>query len=194
MMHTSAMVPLYGTAGTSGAFSQRIEGTLVGQEHAPTETSRPLSTGPDTCGRLQSFGAARPLLRLSFGFGAHGARPHMHSTFTVGGPHRHAACDGLHVFLVLGQYLRIVVIMRLRILAAIAIDNGHLQLHQPAKPHRHKQRPVTHHHGRGPCECIFFWRSIATQIPQKGLLSPSSFGFTPQSCGCGADRPSHHPG
>ena len=38
---------------------QRIARTLVGQEHAPIETSRPLSTGPDPCGRLQSFGAAR---------------------------------------------------------------------------------------------------------------------------------------
>ena len=48
---------------------QRIAGTLVGQEHAPTETSRPLSTGADPCGRLQSFGAVRPLLRLSLGLG-----------------------------------------------------------------------------------------------------------------------------
>ena len=177
------MVPPYGTAGTSGAFSQRIEGTLVGQEHAPTETSRPLSTGPDTCGRLQSFGAARPLLRLSFGFGAQGARPHIHPTFAVGEPYRHAACDSLHVFLILGQYFRIVVIMRLRILATVAIDNGHQQLHQPAKPHRHKH-----------ASAFFFWRQIATHIPQEGLLSPSPFGFTPQSCGSGADRPSRHPG
>ena len=40
---------------------------LAGQEHAATETSRPLSPGPDPCGRLQSLGAARPLLRLSLG-------------------------------------------------------------------------------------------------------------------------------
>ena len=65
MVHTWAMVPLYRPAGTSRAFPQRIAGTIVGQEHAPTETSRPLSTGPDPCGRLQSFGAARPWLRLS---------------------------------------------------------------------------------------------------------------------------------
>ena len=69
MMHTSAMVPPYGPAGTSRAFPQRIAGTLVGQEHAPTETSRPMSTGPHLCGRLQSFGAARPLLRLSLALG-----------------------------------------------------------------------------------------------------------------------------
>ena len=70
MMHTSAMVPLYGPAGTSRAFPQRIAGTFVGQEHAPTETSRPLSIGPHPCGRLQSFGAARPWLRLSLGLGS----------------------------------------------------------------------------------------------------------------------------
>ena len=69
MMHISAMVPPYGPAGTSGAFPQRITGTLVGQEHAPTETSRPLSPGPDPCGRLQSFEAARPWLRLTLGLG-----------------------------------------------------------------------------------------------------------------------------
>ena len=40
------------------------------QEHAPTETSRPLSTGPHPCGHLQSFGAARPLLRLSLALGS----------------------------------------------------------------------------------------------------------------------------
>ena len=68
MMHTSVVVPPYGPAGTSRAFPQRITGTLVGQEHAPTETSRPLSPGPDPCGRLQSFEAARPWLRLTLGF------------------------------------------------------------------------------------------------------------------------------
>ena len=94
---------------------------FVGQEHSPTETSRPLSTGPDPCGRLQSFGAARPLLRLSLGLGRRGARPHIHPAVTVGGPCWHSVCDGLHVFLVLGQYFRIVVIMRLRILATIAL-------------------------------------------------------------------------
>ena len=68
-MHTSALIPPYGAAGTSRAFPQRIAGTLVGQQHAPTETSRPLSTGPDLCGRLHSFGAARLLLRFSLGLG-----------------------------------------------------------------------------------------------------------------------------
>ena len=82
-MRTSAMVPPYGPAGASRAFPQRIAGTLVGQEHAP---SRLLSTGPHPCGRLQSFGAARPLPTLLIGFGAHGARPHIHPAVTVGGP------------------------------------------------------------------------------------------------------------
>ena len=76
-IHMSAIVPPYGPAGTSRAFHQRIAGTLVGQEHAPTETSRPLSTGPDPCGSLQSFGAARPLLRLSLGLGPTVLRPHI---------------------------------------------------------------------------------------------------------------------
>ena len=56
--------------GTRGfVFPKLIARTLVGQERAPTETSRPLSLGADPHGRLQSFRAARPWLRLSFGFG-----------------------------------------------------------------------------------------------------------------------------
>ena len=46
MMHTSAMVPPYGPAGTSRAFPQRIAGTLVGQEHAPTPDPCPLVHTP----------------------------------------------------------------------------------------------------------------------------------------------------
>ena len=61
---------------------------------------------------------ATPLI----GFWAHGARPHTHPAVTVAGPYWHSVCDGLHVFLVLGQHFRIVVIMRLRILATIASD------------------------------------------------------------------------
>ena len=143
MMHTSATVPPYGPAGTSRAFPQRIAGTLVGQEHfqTPVHWPTPLWSFAKFRGR-PSF--ATPLI----GFGAHGARPHIHPAVTVGGPYWHSVCDGFHVFLVLGQYFRIVVIMRLRILATIAIDPlfekisnycGHQQLHQPAKPHRHKQ-------------------------------------------------------
>ena len=51
---------------------QRIARTLVGQEHAPTETSRPCSLAQTPYGRLQSFGAARPWLRPTW-FGAHGS-------------------------------------------------------------------------------------------------------------------------
>ena len=61
-MHISALVPPCGPAGTSRACPQQIARTLVGQEHAPTP-------GPDPCGRLQSFWAARPWLRFSLGLG-----------------------------------------------------------------------------------------------------------------------------
>ena len=116
MMHTS------GPAGTSRAFLQRIAGTLVGQDHAPTETSRPLSTGPDPCGPSQGVGGRPSFATPLIGFWAHGARPHIHPAITVGGPSWYSVCDGLHVFLVLGQHFRILVIMRLRSLATIATD------------------------------------------------------------------------
>ena len=93
------MVPPYGPADTSRAFPQRIAGTLVGQEHAATETSRPLSIGPHPCGRLQSFGAARPLLRLSLALGPTVFWPHIHPAVTVGGSYWHSVCDGFHIFL-----------------------------------------------------------------------------------------------
>ena len=182
MMHTSAMVPPYGPAGTSRAFPQRIAGTLVGQEPAPTQTSRPLSTGPDPCGRLQSFGAGRPLLRLSLGFGAHGAPPHIHPAVTVGGPHWHSVCDGLHVFLVLGQYFRIVVIMRLRILATIAIDplfenfRTTMTINSCTSPRSHigtSSVPSPVSMGADLASAFFFWRQIAIHLPQEGTLSPS---------------------
>ena len=46
--------------------------------------------------------------------------------------------------------------------------SGHQQLHQPAKPHRHKQRPATHHHGRGPCKCIFLLALNRHTHPSRG--------------------------
>ena len=119
-MHIPAVVPLYGPARTSRAFPHQIARTLVGQEHAPTGTSRPLSPGPDPYGRWQSFGAARPWLRLSWGLG-----PRCSATHTSRGcsrrAHWHSVCVGLPVFLALGQQIRIVVVMRLTILATIAI-------------------------------------------------------------------------
>ena len=61
------------------------------QEPLWARNMRPLRL-PDPCplarGRLQSFGAALPLLRL-IGFGARGARPHIHHAVTVGGPYWH---------------------------------------------------------------------------------------------------------
>ena len=60
---------------------------------------------------------AAPLI----GIRAHGARPHVHPAVTVGGPCWHSVRVGLHVLLVLGQYCRIVVIMRLTNLATTAI-------------------------------------------------------------------------
>ena len=116
-MHISVMVPSFGPAGTSRAFPQRIAGTLVGQEHAPTETSRPLSPGPRPLWSFAKFRGRPSLATPLIGFGAHGARPHTHPAVTVGGPHWHSVCVCFHVFLVFGQYFSIVVIMRPTILA-----------------------------------------------------------------------------
>ena len=148
------------------SFPQRIAGTLVGQEHAPTETSRPLSTRPP----LWSFAKFRG--RPSFatpliGFGAHGARPHIHPAVTVGGPYWHSVCDGFHVFLVLGQYFRIVVIMGLRILATIAIDplfeiiRTMVAINSCTSPRSHfgtSSVPPPSTMGADPASAFFFWR------------------------------------
>ena len=109
--------------GTRGVFRSpnASQEPLWAKNMRSTETSRPLSIGPDFCGRLQSFGCARLLATAPIGFGAHGAQPHMHPAVIVGGPYWHSVCDGFHVIIVLGQYFRIVVIMKLRILATIAI-------------------------------------------------------------------------
>ena len=82
MMHTSAMVPPYGPAGTSRAFHQRIV------EPLSARNMRPLRI-PDPCPLPRSFAKFRG--RPSFatpliGFGAHGARPHIYPVVTVGGP------------------------------------------------------------------------------------------------------------
>ena len=171
MMHTSAMVPPYRPAGTSRAFPQRIAGTLVGQEHAPTETSRPLSTGPHTLWSFAKFRGRPSFATPPIGFGAHGARPHIHPAVTVGGPYRHSVCDGFHVFLVLGQYFRIVVIMRLRILATIAIDPPNdplfeiirtiVAINSCTSPRSHigtSSVPPPTTMGADPASAFFFWR------------------------------------
>ena len=77
--------------------------------------------GSDPCGRLHRFRGRPSLATPLIGFGAHGARPHIHPAVTVGGPYWHSIRVALHVFLVLGQHFRIVVIMRLTIMATIAI-------------------------------------------------------------------------
>ena len=138
-------------------FTNASQEPFVGQERAPTETSRPLSTSPDPCGRLQSFGAARPVLRLSLALGPT-VLGHTYIPLSV--------CDGLHVFLVLGQYFRIVVIMRLRISATIAIDplfeivrTKWPSTVAPARSHIGTSSvPLPTTIGAGPCKCIFFWR------------------------------------
>ena len=92
------------------------------ESHKPVwaRNMRPL-TLPEPCGRLQSFGGARPWLRLSLGLGptvlGHTHIPRLQSE----GPIGTLFFVGLHVFLVLVQYFRIVVIMRLTILATIVI-------------------------------------------------------------------------
>ena len=116
MMHTSAMVPPFGPAGTSRAFPHRIAGTQRARNMRRLRLPGPcpLAQTPVVVCKVSgrpSF--ATPLI----GFGAHGARPHIHPAVAVGGPYWHSVGDGLHMFLVLGQYFRIVVIMRLRILA-----------------------------------------------------------------------------
>ena len=158
MIHTSAMVPPYGPAGTSRAFLQRIAGTLVRPLRLPDPT------GPDPCGRLQFRGRpsfATPL--IGFGWGPRCSATH--PAVTVGGPHWHSVCRGLHVFLVLGQYFRSVVTMRLRILATIAIDplfeniRTILAINSCTNPRSHiGTSSVPSPMGADPASAFFFWR------------------------------------
>ena len=115
------------------------------------------------------------------GFGAHGARPHIHPAVTVGGHCWHSVCDGFHVFLVLGQYFRIVVIMRLRFLATIAIDplfeiiRTVVAINSCTSPRSHigtSSVPPPTTMGADSASAFFFWRLIAIHIQQKGSLSP----------------------
>ena len=49
-----------------------------------------------------------------------------------------------------------------------------------AKPLRHKQRPATHHHGRGPSNCIFLLALNRHTHQARGLpFARVPFGFTP---------------
>ena len=137
--------------------SQRIAQTLEGQEHAPTETSRTLSPGPDPWSFVKFQG--RPFLPTAFtGFGAHGARP-IHPAVTVGRPHWHSVC----IDFVLGQCFRIVVIMRLTILATIAIAPRFVILqnmvcHQCTSTRSHTSAQASSHHPSPwarTCKCMF---------------------------------------
>ena len=119
---------------------------------------------------------------------AHGARPHKHPAVTVGGPHWHSVCDGFHVFLVLGQHFRIVVIMRLRMLATIAIDplfeiiRTIVAINSCNSPRSHfgtSSVPPPTTMGADPASAFFLWRQIAIHIQQEGPLSPGPFRFTP---------------
>ena len=136
------------------------------------------------------------------GFEAHGARPHIHTAVTVGGRYCHSVCDGFHVFLVLGQYFRIVVIMRLRILATIAIDplfeikRTKVAINSCTSPRSHigtSSVPPPHHHGRGPCRCKFsFGVKSPYHIQQDCSLSPGPLwvhptrGTRPRTGCCGS--------
>ena len=139
----------------------------MGQEHAPTETSRPLSTGPTHLWSFAKFRGRPSFATPLIGFGAHGARPHIHPAVIVGGPYWHSVCDGFHVFLVLGQYFRIVVIMRLRILATIAIDplfeiiRTTVAINSCTSPRSHfgtSSAPPPTTMGVDPASAFFFWR------------------------------------
>ena len=150
------------------------------------ETSRSLSTGPHPCGRLQSFGAARPLLRLSLALGptvlGHTYIPRLQSE----GPSGTRFAMAFMYSLSSANTSELSVIMRLRILAThrhcptvrhYTINS----LHQPTKPRRHKQRPATHHHGRGPCKCIFLLALNRHTHPARGSpFARPPLGFTPR--------------
>ena len=150
----------YGPAGTSRAFPQRSARTLVGQEHAATETSRPMCHGPDPCGRLQR----------------------LHPSVTVGGPYWHSV-------LVLGQYFRVAVITRLTILATIAIDplfeiiRTFMAINSCTSPRRHTgtsiiRSPTTM--GVDPASACFLAFYRRHTHPWRG----PPFGFTPERCHC----------
>ena len=168
----SAAVPAFRASWHFMCVSQRIARTLVGQEHAPTKTS----PGRDLCGRLQSFGAARPWLRLALGLAPDGARPHI------------SVRVRFHVFRVLGQYSRVVVIMRLTVLATIAIAKVFvimrtiMAINSCTSPRSHIgtsiiPSPTTV--GRGPCKCMFLLALCRHTHPQRTpLFARPPFGFT----------------
>ena len=56
--------------------------------------------------------------------------------------------------------------------------NGHQQLHQPAKPHRHKHHPITRRHECGPCKCMFLLASHGHTHPLTDPCSCECEGTT----------------
>ena len=54
--------------------------------------------------------------------------------------------------------------------------------------HRHKDHPITHHHGHGPCKCMFFWRYLATHIPEEDLSLLGYFCLHPRPLGVFSHR------
>ena len=173
MMHTSAMVRLMDQLALNVRFTNASQEPFVGQEHAPTETSRPLSTGPNPC-VVCNFSEPPVLCCASHWLWGPRVLGHTYIPLSV--------CDGLHVFLVLGQYFRIVVIVRLQNLShhrhwpTVRIVRTTVPINSctSAKPHRHKQRPITHHHGRGPCKVQFSFgvKSPCTSLKRLPVAQP----------------------
>ena len=160
-MHISAMVPPRGPAGTSRAFPQRVA---------------------DPCGRVQSFGTARPWLRLSLVFGPVLGHP---ATHTSRGYSRRA-------LLALGSRWPLCIPCPRPVLQNCRHDETHnlghhrhcstvrnfrtyVAINSCTSPRCHIgtsiiPSPATL--GADPASACFFWRNIAIHIPQKGSLSP----------------------
>ena len=103
--------------------------------------------------------------------------PHIHPAVTVGGSYWHSVCDGFHVLLVLCQNFRIVVIMRLRILATIASDplfeiiRTIVAINSCTSPRSHfgtSSVPPPTTMGADPSSAFFFWRQIDIHTQQEG--------------------------
>ena len=166
-------------------FRSTNAGTVVGQQHATTETSRPLSTGQTPVVVCKVSGP--PVLCYASHW-AHGAQPHIHPAVTFGGPYWHSVCDGLRVFLVLGQYFRIVVFMRLRILATIAIDplfeitRTFMAINSCTSPEATSAQAASHHPPPwADSASAFFFLALNrhTRLPIGHPFPPAPFGFTP---------------
>ena len=183
-MRISVMVPPCGPADTSRAFRQRIARPLLGQEHAPTETSRPLSPGLDPCGRLQCFGDARPWSRATRASRGHSRR----ALLALGS-------SGLHVFLCLRPIFQNCRHHETHSLGHsrhhstvrnYTSYHGHQQLHlsspPPPRPQSHIgtsiiPSPTTM--GADLEGACFFWRYFAIHIPKEDHLAPGSLWVHP---------------